>query len=106
MMANRDYTTLKHHAKVHTFRLSTVLVAWALLVAGFVFYPHLIAQALRSFSHGVEHVADTLPERFGSYVEIGLRELGGLFWIQITALIVVVRMTFWAIARIWRVTRR
>jgi hypothetical protein len=105
-MPNRDYTTLKHHAKVHTFRFSTVLVAWALLVAAFVFYPHLIAQALRSFSHGVETVADMLPQEIGSYVEIGLRELGGLFWFQITALIIVVRVIFWAIARVWRAVAR
>ncbi len=105
-MPIRDYTTLKHHAKVHTFRFSTVLVAWALLVAAFVFYPQLIAQSLRSFSHGVEYVADMLPEQIGSYIEIGLRELGGLFWFQITALIIVVRVIFWGIARMWRAARR
>jgi hypothetical protein len=102
----RDYTGLKHHAKVHTFRFSTMLTAWALLVAAFIFYPKYIAQSLRAFSHGVEGVADILPDQIGSYIEIGLRELGGLFWFQITALIIVVRVVFSGIAAVWRIGRR
>jgi uncharacterized membrane protein len=102
----RDYTGLKHHAKVHTFRFGTMLIAWALLVAAFIFYPKYIAQSLRAFSHGVESVADMLPDQLGSYVEIGLRELGGLFWFQITALIIVVRVIFSGIAAVWRIGRR
>ncbi|MET4072608.1 hypothetical protein ABID58_007437, partial [Bradyrhizobium sp. S3.2.6] len=50
----RDYSSINHHAKVHTFRLCTMLLAWILLVATFIFYPKYIAQSLRAFSHGVE----------------------------------------------------
>jgi hypothetical protein len=102
----RDYTGLKHHAKVHTFRFTTMLMAWALLIAAFVFYPKTIAQSLRAFSHGVEVVADTLPDQIGSYIEIGLRELGGLFWFQITALIIGVRVILSSVAAVWRFGRR
>jgi hypothetical protein len=102
----RAYTGLKHQARVHTFRFSTMLIAWALLVAAFIFYPKYIAQSLRAFSHGVEGVADMLPEQIGSYIEIGLRELGGLFWFQITALIIVVRVICSGIAAVWRIGRR
>ncbi|HTO63711.1 MAG TPA: hypothetical protein VMM15_20925 [Bradyrhizobium sp.] len=102
----RDYAGLRHHAKVHTFRLSTVLIAWAVLIIAFVFYPKYIAQSLRVFSHAVEDVADVLPDQIGSYVEIGLRELGGLFWFQITALVIVVRVILSCIAAVWRIGRR
>src|ERR1700748_1397898 len=67
----RDFFGLKHHAKVHSFRLATLIVGWVLLIAAFIFYPQYIAQSLRAFSHAVEYVADMLPEQFGSYVEIG-----------------------------------
>jgi hypothetical protein len=83
-----------------------VLVAWAILIAGFIFFPEYIAQSLRAFSHGVEDIADVLPQKIGSYAEIGLRELGGLFWFQVTALIVAVRVLFWGIAAIWRMGQR
>jgi hypothetical protein len=107
MADERDrYAGLKHHARVHTFRFATMILAWALLIAAFLFDPRLIADVLRAFSHVVEHVADLLPERIGSYVEIGLRELGGLLWLQIAALIVVVRVVFWGIGQVLRRARR
>jgi uncharacterized membrane protein len=102
----RDYAGLKYHARVHSFRFSTVLIAWAILIAAFIFFPRSIAESLRAFSHGVEDIADVLPEKIGSYIEIGLRELGGLLWFQITALIVIVRIVLWGIAAIWRMGRR
>src|SRR5205085_881405 len=98
----RDYSGLKHHAKVHTFRIGTAIVAWVLLIATFVIYPKLIAQMLRVFSHTVENVADAMPEQLGSYVEIGLRELGGMLWFQITAAIIVIRVACSLIAMAWR----
>jgi hypothetical protein len=100
------YAGLKHHARVHTFRFATMILAWVLLVAAFLLQPRLIADSLRGFSHAVEHIADLLPERIGSYVEIGMRELGGLLWLQIAALIAAVRVLFWAIGQIWRMGRR
>ena len=88
----RDFSGLKHYAKVHTFRFTTLIVGWVFLIAAFIFYPKYIAQSLRAFSRGVESVADMLPDQIGSYVEIGLRELGGMLWFQITAVIVAIRL--------------
>jgi hypothetical protein len=81
----RDFSGLKHHAKVHTFRFATLILGWALLIVAFIFYLRYIAQSLRAFSHGVESVADMLPDQISSYVEIVLRELGGMLWFQVTA---------------------
>jgi hypothetical protein len=102
----RDYSSLKHHAKVHTFRFSTMVLAWIALVAIFVFYPKYIAQSLRALSHGIEYVADMLPEQWGSYVEIVLRELGGLVWLQITAVIILIRFILSGFAIVWRYSKR
>lgn len=101
----RDFSGLKHHAKVHTFRFTTLLAGWALLIAAFIFYPKYIAESLRAFSHGVESIADMLPDQVGSYVEIGLRELGGMLWFQITAVIVAIRLICSLIAMGWRAVR-
>lgn len=98
----RDYSGLKHHAKVHAFRFSTLIVAWALLIAAFIFHPSFIAQSLRSSSHGIEALADALPGQISSYVEIGMRELGGLLWFQVTAVIVLVRIACSLVATGWR----
>lgn len=102
----QDYSGLKHHAKVHTFRFATLIAAWAMLIAAFIFYPKFIAQSLRSLSHGIEIFADVLPDQISSYVEIGLRELGGLLWFQVTAVIVVLRVICSLIAISWRAIRQ
>src|SRR5258708_35302570 len=101
----RDYTGLKHHAKFHTFRFSTMILAWLLLIVGFVFFPKFIAQSLRAFSHGVEYVADQMPEQWGPYLEIVMRELGGSWWLQIALLILAVRTAGSLIAMTWRSIR-
>ncbi len=101
-----DYTSLRYHAKVHSFRLCTAIAAWALLIAAFIYYPQIISQTLRGFSRGVEQVADALPEKIGAYVEIGLRELGGLLWLQIAALIVGLRLGLSFFAALWRLIQR
>jgi hypothetical protein len=69
---DRDYSGLTHYTKVHTFRLSTLIVGWSLLIGAFIFYPKFIAQSPRSLSHGIETLADALPDQISSYVEIGL----------------------------------
>ena len=101
-----DYTTLRHHAKVHSFRLGTAIAAWVLLIAAFIYYPQIISETLRGFSHGVEQVTDELPGRLGAYTEIGLRELGGLLWLQIAVLIAALRISLSLFASVWRLIRR
>jgi hypothetical protein len=47
---------------------------------------------------------DAFP--WGDRIEIVLRELGGFIWIQITVLIIFIRVVFSSIARGWRYRRR
>ncbi len=101
-----DYTSLRHHAKVHSFRICTAIAAWVLLIAAFIYAPQIIAQTLREFSHGVERLADALPEKLGAYAEIGLRELGGLLWLQIAALILGLRLGLSLLVALWRLIQR
>jgi hypothetical protein len=102
----RDYTGLKHHAKVHSFRLLTAILAWGLIVAAFYYRPDLLKWLLRSVTYGIETIGDALPSPWGDRAEVILRELGGFVWFQITAVIVLIRVLFSGIAMGWRRTRR
>ena len=55
---------------------------------------------------GIEAVGDEMPSPWGDRIEIVLRELGGFIWIQITVLIIFIRVVFSSIARGWRYRRR
>ena len=44
----RDYSALKQHAKVHTFRIMTALAAWVLIVVVFYYRPDLIKWGLQA----------------------------------------------------------
>jgi hypothetical protein len=102
----RDYTGLKHHAKVHSFRISTAILAWGLIVAAFYYRPDLLKWALRTITHGIEAIGDSLPSPWGDRAEVILRELGGFVWFQVTLIIVAVRVLFSGIATAWRFSRR
>jgi hypothetical protein len=36
------YSGLRHHAKVHSFRIVTVILAWVLIAAAFYDWPELL----------------------------------------------------------------
>jgi len=98
----RDYTGLKHHAKVHSFRISTVILAWGLIAAAFYYRPDLLKWALRTTTHGIEAIGDSLPSPWGDRAEVILRELGGFVWFQVTAIIVAIRLLLSGLAMGWR----
>jgi hypothetical protein len=100
------YSGLKHHAKVHSFRIATALFAWLLIGAAFYYRPDFIKDGLRLGNHAIETVGDSLPYPWGDRIEIMLREIGGFIWIQITALIIFIRVLLSGIAMIWRRGRR
>jgi hypothetical protein len=103
----RDYTGLKHHAKVHSFRISTAILAWVLIVGAFYYRPDLLKLVLRTLTHSIETIGDSLPSPWGDRAEVVLRELGGFVWFQVTAIIVVIRVIFAGIAMGWRsISRR
>jgi hypothetical protein len=101
----RDYSGLKHHAKVHTFRVTTAIVAWILIFVAFYYRPDWIKWGLREATRGMEIVGDALPYPWGDRVEIILRELGGMIWLQITAVILLLRVVLSSIALAWRSRR-
>jgi hypothetical protein len=102
----RDYSGLRHHAKVHGFRIITAILAWVLIGVAFYYRPDWIKWGLRTATHGIEAVGDALPSPWGDRIEIILRELGGFIWIQITALIIFIRVVLSIIATGWRHRRR
>jgi hypothetical protein len=101
----RDYSALKRHAKVHTFRITTAIVAWLLIAFAFYYRPDWIKWGLRASTGGIEAIGDALPYPLGDRVEIVLRELGGSFWLQVTAVIILLRIALSIVAMIWRAGR-
>jgi hypothetical protein len=96
------YAGLKHHAKIQSFRFSTVVLAWVLLALAFFYKPEWIRAGMRASTRSIEMVGDALPSYWGAQVEIVLRELGGFIWIQITAVILLVRSVFWLLGIAFR----
>ena len=101
----RDYSGLKHHAKVHSFRIATAIVAWILIVGIFYYRPDWLKWGLRGATRGIEAIGDSLPYPWGDRIEIVLRELGGIIWLQITAVILLLRFVLSSIALAWRSRR-
>ena len=56
-------------------------------------------------THSIEALADQVPEPWGARLEIMLRELGGMIWIQIATAIVLLRLIIWVPFHIWRLGR-
>lgn len=98
----RDYSGLKHHAKVHTFRIATAAATWLLIVSAFYYHPEWIKWGLRTVTHGIEAVADAVPYPWGDRIEIALRELGGFIWFQVTLAIIALRLLLSSVAAVWR----
>ncbi|HEY2248210.1 MAG TPA: hypothetical protein VGH70_12255 [Bradyrhizobium sp.] len=99
---HRDYSGIKHHAKVHSFRFATAAAAWIFIIAAFYYHPEWIKWGLRTITQGSETVSDALPYPWGDRIEIVLRELGGFIWFQITLAIIALRLSLSVIAAVWR----
>lgn len=93
-----------YHLKVHSFRAITVVFAWALIVGAFYERPELLTGAQRLLQHGIEAVGDAIPPPWGPRIEFVFR--GGLIWLQITLLVLVLRMALATIAATWRMIVR
>jgi hypothetical protein len=77
-----DRPTVKQLAKAHTFRFVTMIATWALIFAAFVYHPEWIQVWLRFMTRSIEYVADQIPDPWGARLEVMLREIGGVIWIQ------------------------
>ncbi len=53
-------------------------------------------------THAIETVADQVREQWGARIEVMLRELGGVIWIQIASAIVLLRLIIWVPFHLWR----
>ena len=60
---------------------------------------------LRFMTHAIETVADQVPEPWGARLEVMLRDLGGMIWIQIASAIVLLRLIVWLPFHLWRLSR-
>jgi hypothetical protein len=102
----RRFVGLKHHAKVHSFRIMTVILAWLFIAAAFYERPELLTALQRLIQHGMEAIGDSIPSPWGPRIEFVFREIGGFIWLQITLIVVVLRISLVAIVSVWRFLRR
>jgi hypothetical protein len=101
----RNRPTIGQLAKAHAFRFVTMIATWALIFAAFVYHPEWIRESLRFMTHSIETIADRVPEPWGARLEIMLRELGGIIWLQIAVAIVALRLIIWVPFHLWRLGR-
>jgi hypothetical protein len=102
----RKYSGLRHHAKVHSFRFATVVLAWALIAAAFYEKPELLTGLQRVVQRSMEAVGDSIPSPWGPRIEFVFREIGGFIWLQITLIVLFLRVMLSAVAAVWRLVRR
>ena len=100
------YSGFRHHAKVHSFRIFTVILAWACIAAAFYEKPELLTWLQRAIQRGMQAVGDTIPPPWGPRIEFVFREIGGFIWLQITLIVVLLRLALSSIAGAWRMIRR
>ena len=103
---DRNRPGFGYHLKVHTFRTLTAVLAWALVVAAFYQKPELLTSAQRLMQRGIEAVGGAVPSPWGSRMEFVFREIGGLIWLQITMVILTLRLMLSTIAATWRLIFR
>jgi len=58
----RDRPTVGQLARAHTIRFVTMIAAWALIFAAFIYHPEWIRESLRFMTHSIETIADQVPE--------------------------------------------
>jgi hypothetical protein len=90
---------------VHSFRIVTVILAWLLIAAAFYVWPELLTGLQRAIQRGMEAIGDSIPAPWGPRIEFVFREIGGFIWLQITLIVVFLRVILSGIASIWRLLR-
>jgi hypothetical protein len=106
LIRENRYSGLRHHAKVHSFRIFTVILAWIVIAAAFYEKPELLTGIQRAIQRGMEIVGDNIPPPWGPRIEFVFREIGGFVWLQITLIVVFLRVLLSGIASFWRLLRR
>jgi hypothetical protein len=96
----------RYHLRTHSFRLVTVIAAWLLLALAFYESPEVLTGAQRLIQRGIEFVGDNIPPPWGPRIEFVFREIGGLIWLQITLLVLALRIVLTTLAALFRAARR
>ena len=106
LIRENRYSGLRHHAKVHSFRILTVVLAWLIIAAAFYQKPELLMWLQRAMQRSMETVGDCIPPPWGPRIEFVFREIGGFIWLQITVIVILLRVILSGIASTWRLLRR
>jgi hypothetical protein len=97
---------VRYHLKVHSFRVMTVVLAWVLLALAFYQEPAVLTGTQRLIQRMIEFVGDNIPPPWGPRIEFVFREVGGLIWLQITLLVLALRIALSTLAMTFRAARR
>jgi hypothetical protein len=89
----------------HLFRIWTALITLIGIGWSFLYKPEWLTWWLRTTMAGIEQACALLPYPWGDRVEVAIRGIGASFWIQITLVIIIVRVIAWMIGYIWRHSR-
>jgi len=99
------YSGFRHHARVHSFRIVTVILAWVFIAAAFYDWPELLTWLQRGVQRGMQAIGDSIPSPWGPRIEFVFREIGGFVWLQITLIVIFLRVVLSGIAGVWRMLR-
>ena len=83
-----------------------MILAWALVFAAFYQKPELLTGAQRLMQRGIEALGDAVPSPWGPRMEFVFREIGGVIWLQITLVVLALRMALSSVAATWRFVLR
>jgi hypothetical protein len=64
----------------------------------------LLTGLQRAIQRGMEAVGDSILPPWGPRIEFVFREIGGFIWLQITLIVVFLRVALSSIAAIWRLS--
>jgi len=106
MMRDNSRPGFRYHLRVHSFRTMTVVLAWVFLAFAFYQDPAFLTGAQRLIQRSIEFIGDNIPPPWGPRIEFVFREVGGLIWLQITLLVLALRIVLSTMAMLFRAARR
>jgi hypothetical protein len=83
-----------------------VILAWLLIAVAFYEKPELLTGLQRAIQRSMETVGDSIPSPWGPRIEFVFREIGGFIWLQITLIVVLLRIVLSGFAGLWRLMRQ
>jgi hypothetical protein len=86
--------------------MMTVILAWLLIALAFYEKPELLTGLQRAIQRSMETVGDSIPSPWGPRIEFVFREIGGFIWLQITLIVVLLRIVLSGFAGLWRLMRQ